>query len=255
MLARRDAHRLRPADPLGVLRRLDAAAGIGYRFLVEAGGERGRSWARQPECLARRRDHPHLDGGAGEDAGPVEGGDLGRRSTSSTRTRTAASTPSWTTSWDGCARWRHASRRPPPAVEAAGRLPASAHARRGSDLDAGVHDADLLAALHPTPRPSRASRGHGPGVAPHPRASIVASTPGLVGRVGAFGLDVAVALQRARLDGSSHRLRGAGVVRGSRADAEWDETEQKLGGMRATWAPPDARKRRTSAWKGVGPTA
>ena len=235
VLARRDAHRLHePADPLDVLRRLDAAAGIGYRFLVEAGGERAFLGV-SPECLTRRRDrHVWTEALAGTLA-PVEGGASGTPldlldSDKDRREHAVVVDHVVGRLRQVAARVEAAAA---PAVEAAGRL-LHLRTRVEADLDAGVHDADLLAALHPTP-----------AVAGEPVDTALAWLrthegfdrglyAGLVGRVGAFGLDVAVALRSARLDGSEAiAYAGAGVVRGSRADAEWDETEQKLGGMRA----------------------
>jgi menaquinone-specific isochorismate synthase len=94
---------------------------------------------------------------------------------------------------------------------------------------------DVAAHLHPTP-----------AVAGVPEAAALAAIAelegfdrglyaGPVGWVDARGDgDWAVALRSATLDGNRARLvAGAGIVAGSDADAEWDETEAKLAAMRS----------------------
>jgi len=101
--------------------------------------------------------------------------------------------------------------------------------------DPSVSALDVAAGLHPTP-----------AVAGVPEAAALATIAelegfarglyaGPVGWVDARGDgDWAVALRSATLDGSRARLvAGAGIVDGSDADAEWEETEAKLAAMRS----------------------
>jgi menaquinone-specific isochorismate synthase len=98
----------------------------------------------------------------------------------------------------------------------------------------------VAARLHPTP-----------AVAGVPRAAALAAIAALegfdrglyagpVGWVDARGDgDWAVALRGATLDGTRARLvAGAGIVAGSEPDAEWAETEAKLGAMRSALGRP-----------------
>jgi salicylate biosynthesis isochorismate synthase/menaquinone-specific isochorismate synthase len=95
-------------------------------------------------------------------------------------------------------------------------------------LKPGVTALEVAWALHPTP-----------AVAGLPRAPALAFLKrhegfcrgwyaGAVGAMGEGGLTLAVALRSALLDGSKAQVFvGAGVVRGSRAEDEWLETERK----------------------------
>jgi len=94
---------------------------------------------------------------------------------------------------------------------------------------------DVAALLHPTPAVA--------GVPQAAALALIAELEGFdrglyagpVGWVDSRGDgDWAVALRSATLDGTRARLvAGAGIVAGSNADAEWDETEAKLGAMRS----------------------
>lgn len=95
-------------------------------------------------------------------------------------------------------------------------------------LRPGVRALDVARALHPTP-----------AVAGSPRAAALAWLrehegldrgwyAGAVGALGPAGLTLAVALRSALLDGPRARVFvGAGLVAGSTAEAEWEETERK----------------------------
>jgi menaquinone-specific isochorismate synthase len=115
------------------------------------------------------------------------------------------------------------------------------HLRRGFEgtLRAGVDDAAIVAALHPTP-----------AVAGNPTAAAVAEISrrepfrrgwyaGPLGWVGARGADFTVAIRSGLLSGSRLALyTGAGIVRGSMPHAEWEELENKLAGfVRVIGAP------------------
>lgn len=239
VLARRDARHVGPpADALSVLRRLDRTAGVGYRFLVEAGGARAFLGV-SPECLARRQGrHVWTEALAGTLASverATAGGAVELFGSDKDRREHAVVVEHVLSRLRRISTQVHAA--PVPVVEAAGRL-LHLRTRIEADLAPGVHDTDLLAALHPTP-----------AVAGEPVDAALAWLrthegfdrglyAGLVGRVGAFGLDVAVALRSARLDGAEAiAYAGAGVVHGSRTEAEWEETEQKLAAMRTALEP------------------
>ncbi len=102
-----------------------------------------------------------------------------------------------------------------------------------------VDDVAIVAALHPTP-----------AVAGNPTAAAVAEIAGRepfhrgwyagpLGWVGARGADFTVAIRSGLLNGSRLAVyTGAGIVRGSRPIAEWEELENKLAGfVRVIGAP------------------
>jgi len=101
--------------------------------------------------------------------------------------------------------------------------------------DPAMTSLDVAALLHPTPAVA--------GVPQAAALALIAELEGFdrglyagpVGWVDSRGDgDWAVALRSATLDGTRARLvAGAGIVAGSNADAEWDETEAKLGAMRS----------------------
>ncbi|MFM7132843.1 MAG: isochorismate synthase MenF [Planctomycetota bacterium] len=98
-----------------------------------------------------------------------------------------------------------------------------------ADVRAGVTDADLVAALHPTP-----------AVAGAPVAAAIAALrefepfdrglyAGPVGVVSRDGAELAVAIRSARIDGDRlTAFAGAGIVDGSDPAEEWRETGHKL---------------------------
>ena len=99
-------------------------------------------------------------------------------------------------------------------------------------LKAGVRPLEVARLLHPTP-----------AVAGRPRPSAIAWLrehegfsrgwyAGAVGATGPAGTTLAVALRSALISGSRAQVFvGAGIVRGSTADAEWLETERKSKAM------------------------
>ena len=100
----------------------------------------------------------------------------------------------------------------------------------GPDSDlVEVSDGALLRALHPTPAvcgvPTARARAFLREVEPFDRGLYT-------GPIGCFGRDaseVAVALRCATLRGHWIQLfAGAGIVEGSEADAEWQETQDKM---------------------------
>ncbi|HWR98005.1 MAG TPA: isochorismate synthase, partial [Candidatus Methanoperedens sp.] len=108
------------------------------------------------------------------------------------------------------------------------------HLRRGFEgtLRGQVDDVAIVAALHPTP-----------AVAGNPTAAAVAEIAqrepfsrgwyaGPLGWVDPRGADFTVAIRSGLLSGSRLALfTGAGIVRGSRPIAEWEELENKLAGF------------------------
>ena len=115
------------------------------------------------------------------------------------------------------------------------------HLRRGFEgtLRGHVDDVAIVAALHPTP-----------AVAGNPTAAAVAEIAhrepfsrgwyaGPLGWVGAHGADFTVAIRSGLLSGNRLAVfTGAGIVRGSRPIAEWEELENKLAGfVRVIGAP------------------
>lgn len=108
------------------------------------------------------------------------------------------------------------------------------HLRRGFEgtLRGHVDDVAIVAALHPTP-----------AVAGNPTAAAVAEIAhrepfsrgwyaGPLGWVGARGADFTVAIRSGLLGGDRLAVfTGAGIVRGSRPIAEWEELENKLAGF------------------------
>ncbi len=120
-------------------------------------------------------------------------------------------------------------------VDEEARLMTLAHGRhlhtgvRGT-LRADVGDGAVLAALHPTPAvggfPRPASLEAIRRLEPFDRGWYA----GPVGWVGREEAEFAVAIRSARLQGAEMTLySGAGIVEGSRPEAEWREVEQKLG--------------------------
>lgn len=103
------------------------------------------------------------------------------------------------------------------------------HTPVAADLRDDVGDADLLRALHPTPAvcgvPTERARAFLRDMEPFDRGLYA-------GPIGCFGKDeaeVAVALRCATLRGHWVQLfAGAGIVRGSDAQAEWQETQDKM---------------------------
>jgi menaquinone-specific isochorismate synthase len=92
-----------------------------------------------------------------------------------------------------------------------------------------VATADIVAALHPTAavngHPRQAALEHIRAREPFTRGWYA----GPVGWIGADGSEFAVAIRSARvLDDQISLFAGAGIVRGSDPDSEWDETENKL---------------------------
>lgn len=104
------------------------------------------------------------------------------------------------------------------------------YTRIEAELKPGVGDAELLAALHPTP----AVGGFPPGPAldllgrlePFDRGWYT----GPIGWLGRDGAEFAVALRCGLVAGPRLCLfSGAGIVEGSKPDVEWDEIEAKIG--------------------------
>ncbi len=102
-----------------------------------------------------------------------------------------------------------------------------------------VTDGDLLAAMHPTPavcgRPTELARAFIGQAEPFDRGWYA----GPVGRVDADGAEFAVAIRSMLLIGGQLRFcTGAGIVAGSRPDAEWAELEAKSSRIMELLASP-----------------
>ncbi|MGD8921841.1 MAG: isochorismate synthase [Candidatus Zixiibacteriota bacterium] len=111
------------------------------------------------------------------------------------------------------------------------KLPSVQHllSRLKGKLRPGVTDEDILKSLHPTPAvggfPREKALEHLLRLETFDRGWYA----GPVGWVGANGAEFAVGIRSALVRGSGVELyAGAGIVEGSRADAEWDELENKI---------------------------
>jgi salicylate biosynthesis isochorismate synthase/menaquinone-specific isochorismate synthase len=104
-------------------------------------------------------------------------------------------------------------------------------------LKPGVQALAVARALHPTPAVSGTPKQFSIEWLRQHEGFARGWYAGAVGTIGVHGVTLAVALRSVLLDGARARLFvGAGVVQGSTADAEWNETERKswavLGGAR-----------------------
>ena len=96
-------------------------------------------------------------------------------------------------------------------------------------LKTGVGDADVLRALHPTPAVCGLPTKTALGVLRENEGFDRGLYCGLVGLWRPEAAEFAVAIRSALIHGSTIELfAGAGIVEGSDADAEWDETVDKL---------------------------
>ncbi|HEY8206414.1 MAG TPA: isochorismate synthase, partial [Myxococcaceae bacterium] len=110
------------------------------------------------------------------------------------------------------------------------RVPTLVHRRTpiAATLRAGVGVADVVDALHPTPAVGGAPRQVALELIREAEGLDRGWYAGLVGRVGPDGGELRVGLRSALIRDASARLFvGAGVVQGSTADGEWDETAAK----------------------------
>lgn len=105
------------------------------------------------------------------------------------------------------------------------------HIRRSieAELHSGVSDRALLESLPPTPAvggvPRKAALDFLREHEAHPRGWYA----GAFGRVSLDDSDLAVAIRSARITGQAvHLYAGAGIVAGSRAEAEWRELDHKI---------------------------
>jgi isochorismate synthase len=95
-------------------------------------------------------------------------------------------------------------------------------------LRRGVSLAEVVGALHPTPAVGGAPREAAMALIREVEGLDRGWYAGVVGTVGAGAAELRVALRSALLDGASARLFvGAGVVAGSTAEGEWEETRTK----------------------------
>jgi len=110
------------------------------------------------------------------------------------------------------------------------RVPTLVHRRTpiAGTLRAGVGVAELVEALHPTPAVGGAPREVALALIRDAEGLDRGWYAGLVGMVGPDGGELRVGLRSALIRGVSARLFvGAGVVQGSTADGEWEETAAK----------------------------
>lgn len=119
------------------------------------------------------------------------------------------------------------------------------HLRTGirAQLHEGVNPAHVMAALHPTPAVGGFPRDHSLGFLREHEALDRGWYAGPVGWIGPGGAHIAVALRSALVLGDRARLFvGAGIVRGSSAEAEWRETEMKSLAMLRALGGGDVRR-------------
>jgi salicylate biosynthesis isochorismate synthase len=119
------------------------------------------------------------------------------------------------------------------------------HLRTGirAELNAGVSPAQVVAALHPTPAVGGVPRDHALGFLHEHEALDRGWYAGPVGWIGPAGGHMVVALRSALVRGNQARLFvGAGIVRGSSAEAEWRETEMKSLAMLRALGGGDVRR-------------
>ncbi len=110
-------------------------------------------------------------------------------------------------------------------------------ARFEGELDAGVTDAHILEALHPTPAVGGLPRSEA--------LSFIAATEefdrgwygGPVGRIRSDGAEMAVGIRSMLLkpERTAVLFGGCGLVEGSTASGEWEETAAKLAGLRSVF--------------------
>jgi len=109
-------------------------------------------------------------------------------------------------------------------------VPTLVHRRTpiAATLRAGVGPADLVDALHPTPAVGGTPRDVAMTLIREVEGLDRGWYAGLVGMVGPDGCELRVGLRSVLLRGASARLFvGAGVVQGSTAEGEWEETAAK----------------------------
>lgn len=109
-------------------------------------------------------------------------------------------------------------------------VPTLVHRRTpiAATLRAGVGVAELVEALHPTPAVGGAPREVALALIREAEGLDRGWYAGLLGMVGPDGGELRVGLRSALIRGASARLFvGAGVVQGSTADGEWEETAAK----------------------------
>jgi isochorismate synthase len=109
-------------------------------------------------------------------------------------------------------------------------VPTLVHRRTpiAATLRAGVGVADLVDVMHPTPAVGGAPRDMALALLREIEGLDRGWYAGLVGMAGPDGAELRVGLRSALIQGASARLFvGAGVVQGSAADGEWEETAAK----------------------------
>ena len=230
VLARRRSH-VHDADPLDVLQLLRSAQPAAYPFLVQPTSDEaflGASPERLYRRIGRTLETEALAGTRPRGCDPAADEALGRELLASGKDRVEHDLVR-----------RHLEQRLRPLTEdltATGepelyRLAGLHHLRTPihARLKPGVGDAALLAALHPTPAvcgtPTEAARQLLRRAEPFDRGLYA----GPLGCFGREASEVAVALRCALLRGHWVQLfAGAGIVVGSDADAEWQETVDKM---------------------------
>lgn len=230
VLARRQSH-VHDADPIDILHRLRAAQPAAYPFLVQPTSDEAFLGA-SPERLYRRvgrsLETEALAGTRPRGEDPASDDAFAQALLASAKDRAEHDLVR-----------QHLERRLAPLTETLRqaaepelyRLAGLHHLRTPVDgrLKPGVGDADLMAALHPTPAvcgtPTEAALRLLREAEPFDRGLYA-------GPIGCFGretTEVAVALRCALLRGHWVQLfAGAGIVEGSDADAEWQETVDKM---------------------------
>lgn len=204
-----------------VLARLRAEAPASYTFFVR--GEGGEAFVGStPETLCRL-DGRSLVTEAVAGTAPPDGAALLKRDKESREHRPVVE--AIRAGLAPLCEWMEISGRPE-LIE----LPTLVHRRTPivATLRAGVGLAEVVGALHPTPAVGGAPREAAMAVIREVEGLDRGWYAGLVGTVGPQSAELRVALRSALLQGSTARLFvGAGVVAGSTAEGEWEETGTK----------------------------
>jgi salicylate biosynthesis isochorismate synthase len=204
-----------------VLARLRAEAPASYTFFIRGGGGEAFLGA-TPETLCRL-DGRHLVTEAVAGTAPPDGAALLKRDKESREHRPVVE--AIRAGLAPLCEWMEISGRPelielPTLVHR--RTPIMATLREGVGLD------EVVGALHPTPAVGGAPREEALALIREVEGLDRGWYAGVVGMAGPEAAELRVALRSALLDGSSARLFvGAGVVAGSTAEGEWEETRTK----------------------------
>lgn len=218
-------------DPVGVLARVASRETRGFRFLVEVGAGRAFLGVTPERLFSRHGRMVRSEAVAGTRPRGVDGvADrlLGESLLASAKDRREQSlvVERVREALAGCATTLR--------IDAEPRLLRLAYVQHLStrlvgELRAGIGDAELVRALHPTPAVAGAPVGDAVAILRALEPFDRGLYAGPVGVVSADGAEIAVAIRSARVEGDSLvAFAGAGIVDGSDPAEEWRETGHKL---------------------------